>query len=59
MSQAGRALSQVLTTYGISQNQLAVAMGINRSTIFHWVNETRDPISEALLWDLAVNDPEL
>lgn len=49
MSKAGRTLRQVLTAYGISQNQLAVAMGINRSTIFHWVNETRDPASDALL----------
>jgi transcriptional regulator with XRE-family HTH domain len=29
MGRAGKALRQVLKTYGISQKQLAIAMGIN------------------------------
>jgi transcriptional regulator with XRE-family HTH domain len=29
MGKAGKALKQVLKTYGISQNQLAIAMGID------------------------------
>ncbi|NJL23426.1 MAG: helix-turn-helix transcriptional regulator [Leptolyngbyaceae cyanobacterium SM1_3_5] len=48
MGKAGKALRQVLETYGISQNRLAVAMGIARSTVSHWFNETRDPSAEAV-----------
>ncbi|MCC5635186.1 helix-turn-helix domain-containing protein [Nostoc sp. CHAB 5844] len=43
MGKAGKALKQILDIYGISQNQLAVAMGIARSSINGWVNETRSP----------------
>ena len=46
MGRAGKALSQVLETYGISQNRLAITMGLGRSTINHWVKETRDPSAE-------------
>ena len=49
MSKAGKALKQVLEIYGISQNQLAAIMGIGRSSINRWVNENRDPASEAVL----------
>jgi transcriptional regulator with XRE-family HTH domain len=49
MARAGKALKQVLEIYGISQNQLAVAMGIGRSSINRWVNESRDPAAEAVL----------
>ena len=48
MGKAGKALKQVLETYDISQNQLAVAMGIGRSTIHYWVSETRDPLAESV-----------
>lgn len=46
MARAGKALIQVLETYGISQSQLAAAMGLGRSTIHHWVKETRDPSAD-------------
>ena len=49
MGQAGKALRQVLETYGISQNQVAVKMGIGRSNIHRWVNEVRDPGAEMVL----------
>jgi transcriptional regulator with XRE-family HTH domain len=49
MRKAGKALRQVLEVHGISQNKLAVAMGIGRSTIHHWVNESRDPGGDAIL----------
>ena len=49
MSQSGEALKQVLNRYGISQNKLAVAMGIGRSTVNHWVKQLRDPSSDAVL----------
>jgi transcriptional regulator with XRE-family HTH domain len=48
MGKAGKALRQVLATYGISQNRLAVTMGINRSTVHQWVNEISDPLAEAV-----------
>jgi transcriptional regulator with XRE-family HTH domain len=49
MGKAGQALKQVLDTYGISQNQLAVAMGIRRSNVSRWVSEIRDPTAETFL----------
>ncbi|MBG1267701.1 helix-turn-helix domain-containing protein [Nostoc sp. WHI] len=49
MGKAGKTLKQVLETYAISQNQLAVAMGIARSSINGWVKETRSPTSDAIL----------
>jgi transcriptional regulator with XRE-family HTH domain len=48
MAKAGQSLRQVLTEYGISQNRLAVTMGINRSTVHQWVNEISDPLAEAV-----------
>lgn len=48
MGKAGKALKQVLKTYGISQNRLAVAMGISRTTVNQWFNETRDPLAESI-----------
>lgn len=49
MGKAGKALRQVLEAYGISQNKLAVAIGIGRSTVHHWVKESRDPGGDAIL----------
>ncbi len=48
MGRAGKALKQVLETYGISQNRLAVAMGVGRSTVHYWVSETRDPLADSI-----------
>lgn len=48
MGKAGKALRQVLEKYGISQNRLAVTMGISRNTVNQWFNETRDPLAEAV-----------
>ncbi len=49
MGKAGTVLKRVLEVYGISQNKLAVAMGIGRSSINRWVNENRDPSGDAIL----------
>jgi len=49
MGIAGQALKQVLDKYGITQNRLAVAMGIRRSTVNNWVNEINDPSATAIL----------
>jgi len=48
MGKAGKALKQVLKTYSISQNQLAVMMNTERSNVHRWVNEARDPTAEAV-----------
>jgi transcriptional regulator with XRE-family HTH domain len=48
MARAGKALKFVLIRYGISQNQLATAMGIDRSNVSRWVSESRDPSAEAV-----------
>ncbi len=48
MTRAGKALKRVLKHYGISQNQLATTMGIDRSNISRWVSESRDPAAEAV-----------
>ncbi len=48
MARAGKALKRVLTRYGISQNQLATVMEIDRSNISRWVSESRDPSAEAV-----------
>ncbi|MGF1523648.1 MAG: helix-turn-helix domain-containing protein [Leptolyngbyaceae cyanobacterium] len=48
MGRAGKALKQVLQDYGISQNQLAVTMKVDRSNISRWVSEERDPSAEAV-----------
>ncbi|MEW5857352.1 MAG: helix-turn-helix transcriptional regulator [Cyanobacteriota bacterium] len=49
MGKAGKALKQVLEVYEISQNKLAVAMGIGRSTMHYWFNDIRDPSADAVL----------
>jgi transcriptional regulator with XRE-family HTH domain len=48
MGRAGNALKQVLDTYGISQNQLAVTMEIDRSNVSRWVSGNRDPAADAV-----------
>lgn len=48
MGRAGKALKHVLDKYGISQNRLAVTMGIRRGNVHRWVNEIRDPVAEAV-----------
>jgi transcriptional regulator with XRE-family HTH domain len=48
MGRAGKALKHVLTQYGISQNRLAVTMGVARSTVNQWVNEVSDPLADSV-----------
>ena len=47
MGRADKALKQVLEKYGISQNQLALTMGIALANVSRWVSEDRDPLAEA------------
>ncbi len=49
MGKAGKALRQVLETYDISQNKLAVVMGTKRSIVFKWFHEQRDPTAETVV----------
>ncbi len=49
MGKAGKALRKALDTYGISQNKLAVALGVDRSRIFKWYHEQRDPTAETVV----------
>jgi transcriptional regulator with XRE-family HTH domain len=48
MGKAGQALRQVLEGYAISQNKLAVAMGIERTHVHRWVQEKADPGGDAI-----------
>lgn len=48
MARAGKALRQVLDSYGISQNQLAIAANISPANISRWVSEAMDPSAEAV-----------
>ncbi|UBF29302.1 helix-turn-helix domain-containing protein [Kovacikia minuta CCNUW1] len=53
MGKAGKALKRVLETYNISQNRLAVTMGLNRSTVYQWFNEITDPSAESVTQIIA------
>lgn len=44
----GKALKQVLEIYGISQNKLAVTMGVPRPSVNRWVHEQRDPAGDVI-----------
>lgn len=49
MGKAGKALQQALESYQISQNKLAVTLGVDRSIIFKWFHEKRDPKAETVV----------
>lgn len=49
MGRAGRALKEALATYGLSQNKLAVTMGVERTVVYRWVHELVDPTGENIV----------
>lgn len=49
MGQAGQALRKVLEIYSISQNRLAVEMGVDRASVSRWVHEQRDPAAQVVV----------
>lgn len=49
MGKAGQALKQTLKTYGISQNKLAVTIGVERWMVFRWFHEKADPTGEKIV----------
>jgi transcriptional regulator with XRE-family HTH domain len=48
MGKVGKALKQVLETYGITQNRLAVVMGTRRSNVGRWYHEQIDPTGDTI-----------
>ncbi len=48
MGKAGRVLKQVLETYNISQNKLAVTMGLERTVVYRWTSERTDPVGDTI-----------
>jgi transcriptional regulator with XRE-family HTH domain len=48
MGKAGQVLKHVLEKYEVSQYGLAKRMGVERTNVYRWVHETRDPTSETL-----------
>lgn len=52
MGKVGKALRQVLESYGISQNKLAVTLGVKPSVVFRWFHEQTDPSAETAV-DIA------
>ena len=49
MGRASQALKQVLETYNISLNSLAVAMGVKRGSVNRWFHDRRDPTAETVI----------
>lgn len=49
MGRASQALKQVLEAYDISQNSLAVAMGVKRGSVNRWFHDKRDPTAETVI----------
>lgn len=49
MGKAGSVLRQVLEEYEVSQYSLAVALNIERNSVYRWVNEKSDPTGETIL----------
>lgn len=49
MGKAGQVLKQVLEEYEVSQYSLAMALNIERNSVYRWVNEKSDPTAETIL----------
>ncbi|MBE9113930.1 helix-turn-helix transcriptional regulator [Nodosilinea sp. LEGE 07298] len=49
MGKAGQVLKHVLEKYEVSQYSLAKTLGIERTNVYRWVHEMRDPTAETLL----------
>jgi transcriptional regulator with XRE-family HTH domain len=48
MGKAGKALKQVLEQYKISQNKLAITLGVQRYVVYRWFHEQVDPSGETI-----------
>jgi transcriptional regulator with XRE-family HTH domain len=48
MGKAGQALKQTLELHNISQNRLAITLGVERPIVFRWFHEKIDPNGETI-----------
>lgn len=48
MGKVGQALRQVLEKYSISQNKVAVLLGVQRYMVYRWFHEQADPSGETI-----------
>ena len=48
MGKVGQALKEILDLHNISQNRLAIALGIDRPIVFRWFHEKIDPTGETI-----------
>ncbi|GAB4358452.1 MAG: hypothetical protein Fur0042_27930 [Cyanophyceae cyanobacterium] len=49
MGKAGHALRIAIETHGVTQYALAKRLGVERSNVYRWVREERDPTAERVL----------
>jgi Helix-turn-helix. len=49
MGKAGHVLKRILEKYDITQYSLAAALGVERTNVYRWVHEQRDPTSETVV----------
>jgi plasmid maintenance system antidote protein VapI len=49
MGKAGQVLKHVLEKYNVSQYSLAKSLKVERTNVYRWVHELRDPTAETLL----------
>jgi len=49
MGKAGHVLRQVLEEYEVSQYSLAMALNIERNSVYRWANEKSDPSGETIV----------
>jgi transcriptional regulator with XRE-family HTH domain len=49
MGKAGRVLKQVLEDHGVSQYSLAMQLQIERTTVYRWCNNVRDPSGDTIV----------
>jgi transcriptional regulator with XRE-family HTH domain len=54
MGKAGQALRQVLEKYSISQNKIAVLLGVQRYAVYRWYHEQADPSGETIRRSLSI-----
>nr|WP_088894567.1 helix-turn-helix transcriptional regulator [Leptolyngbya ohadii] len=49
MGKAGRVLKQILEMYDITQYSLAAALKTERTNVYRWVHEQRDPTADKVV----------
>jgi plasmid maintenance system antidote protein VapI len=49
MGKAGQTLKRILERYDITQYSLATALGVERTNVYRWVHEQRDPTANTVV----------